>query len=359
MAHRPTPAHDSRARPPAWPWVLLALCLPAMPFLASAQDTGDVQIQARDQVPAGERPGLRVAAQKEVARIAIKLTRDDGEVIERDGAIAAGEAKVFHWKQGVGARHYKGDARVTYAGGHRATIALEFDVTVAGNVRIRVGRGGFSLAERRVRFSAPEGKPVRAELVVLGKEGQTLGKVGGPVRRSSEGLYELVWQAEPGDVAKVVVTAYEEGGAWARVEVIPFAIFVPHKEVVFASAKWNIRVEERPKLDETLALIREAVLKNAEIADLRLYIAGYTDTVGGKRYNRELSRRRARSIGAYFKRKRLRIPIHYQGFGEDALAVPTPDDTDEERNRRALYVLSNHTPERSKQFPASDWRKLK
>lgn len=325
----------------------------------SRPDTGDVQIQARDRVPAGERAGIRVEAQKEVARIVIKLTRDDGEVIEREGAIAAGEAKVFDWAQSAGAHHYKGEARVSYASGARSTVALEFDVTVAGNLAIRVGRGGFNLERKLVRFEATQGKPVRARVEVLGKNGQTLGKTERPVGRNDEGRFAVEWQAEAGDVAKVVVTAYDEGGAWSRVEVIPFATFIPHKEVVFASAKWNIRTSERPKLDETLALIREAVRKNAEIGDLRLYIAGYTDTVGGKRYNRGLSRRRARSIGVYFKRKGLRIPIYYQGFGEDALAVSTPDDTDEERNRRALYLLSNHAPERGKHFPGSDWHALR
>ena len=34
------------------------------------------------------------------------------------------------------------------------------------------------------------------------------------------------------------------------------------------------------------------------------------------------------------------IPIYFQGFGEEVLAKPTPDETDEPLNRRALYILS-------------------
>ena len=52
------------------------------------------------------------------------------------------------------------------------------------------------------------------------------------------------------------------------------------------------------------------------------------------------------------------IPVHYQGFGEDALAVQTPDETAEARNRRAVYVLAASAPAVQKALPRSAWRRL-
>jgi hypothetical protein len=40
----------------------------------------------------------------------------------------------------------------------------------------------------------------------------------------------------------------------------------------------------------------------------------------------------------------VHIPIAFEGFGETALLVPTPDETDEPRNRRADYIIADEPP---------------
>jgi outer membrane protein OmpA-like peptidoglycan-associated protein len=80
--------------------------------------------------------------------------------------------------------------------------------------------------------------------------------------------------------------------------------------------------------------------------------------VGDKGANRTLSQQRARAIGAYFRKKGLSVPIYFQGFGEDALAVKTEDNVDEARNRRALYILSNFPPPVSYHLPRKAWKRL-
>jgi outer membrane protein OmpA-like peptidoglycan-associated protein len=59
----------------------------------------------------------------------------------------------------------------------------------------------------------------------------------------------------------------------------------------------------------------------------------------------KLSQRRAQAIAAWFRKRGLRIPIAFEGFGEHALAVATADDTDEPRNRRVDYILSVEEPQ--------------
>lgn len=75
-------------------------------------------------------------------------------------------------------------------------------------------------------------------------------------------------------------------------------------------------------------------------------------------YNQGLSDRRARSIAAYFRSQGFDKPIYFQGFGEDALAVETDDNVDEERNRRAIYLLAAWPPAQSANFPRGNWKPL-
>ena len=73
---------------------------------------------------------------------------------------------------------------------------------------------------------------------------------------------------------------------------------------------------------------------------------------------RRLDRRdRARSIAAWFRKRGVKIPISYEGFGETSLAVKTADSVDEIRNRRVDYVLSDGPPVYSAAFKPS-WKRI-
>lgn len=133
---------------------------------------------------------------------------------------------------------------------------------------------------------------------------------------------------------------------WVGWEIIRFYLEIPHEEVVFETGKWDIRPSEAPKLDAALVLLIDAIKKYGKLMRCQLYVAGHTDTVGKLADNRELSRKRARSIAKYFRHKGIRgIPIHVRGLGEESLAVDTGDSVSEERNRRAQYILSTFPPE--------------
>jgi outer membrane protein OmpA-like peptidoglycan-associated protein len=93
------------------------------------------------------------------------------------------------------------------------------------------------------------------------------------------------------------------------------------------------------KLDSSLAAIDGVVQRSEKFMKMRLYIAGHTDTVGPSAKNRKLSLDRALAIASYFRKKGLKIPIAFAGFGEEVLKVKTPDNTDERANRRVDYVI--------------------
>jgi outer membrane protein OmpA-like peptidoglycan-associated protein len=81
-------------------------------------------------------------------------------------------------------------------------------------------------------------------------------------------------------------------------------------------------------------------LSSSDLAGYKFRIEGHTDTVGTPESNRALSERRAQAVVSY-------ITSHFGvdasrlqaiGMGEEDLAVPTPAQTPEPRNRRVLVV---------------------
>ena len=81
-------------------------------------------------------------------------------------------------------------------------------------------------------------------------------------------------------------------------------------------------------------------LSSKELAGYKFRIEGHTDTVGTPEANRLLSEQRAKAVVSYISSHfgvdgtRLQ-PV---GMGEQDLAVPTPAQTAEPRNRRVLVV---------------------
>jgi OOP family OmpA-OmpF porin len=69
-------------------------------------------------------------------------------------------------------------------------------------------------------------------------------------------------------------------------------------------------------------------------------LKGHTDTVGGVAYNQALSERRALLIRTELTKAGVNpARITYRGVGKAELAVPTPDQRREVRNRRVSYSL--------------------
>jgi outer membrane protein OmpA-like peptidoglycan-associated protein len=145
-------------------------------------------------------------------------------------------------------------------------------------------------------------------------------------------------------------------GGWMTFQIIRFYLEVPHEEVEFDSGKWDIRADQQSKLDKPLGLLKEAASKYSALMTVSLYIAGHTDTVGSGSDNQRLSERRALAIPQWLSAHGLRgLAVYARGFGEGALAVQTPDNTPEPRNRRAQYIVSSFGPTLA--GPGS-WRRL-
>jgi outer membrane protein OmpA-like peptidoglycan-associated protein len=114
--------------------------------------------------------------------------------------------------------------------------------------------------------------------------------------------------------------------------------------VNFATDSAVVTAGEAPKLEASHKLITQALDKHREVGAIKLFILGHTDTVGQPGYNLKLSQARAQSIASWFRKRGLKLPVYFEGMGEQSLLVATPDQTDEPRNRRVEYILSVEGP---------------
>jgi outer membrane protein OmpA-like peptidoglycan-associated protein len=213
---------------------------------------------------------------------------------------------------------------------------------------IQVAAGDVNLDTRTITFRL--NKPARDATVTLySPEGQVLGENTKVYGKNSPGArLSIQWPAIRGRNTnfKLELRVYDTEKFWVQFEIVRFYLEIPHVDVVFETNEWQIRSAEVPKLDAALMLFRDAVAKYGGLVQCKIYVAGFTDTVGEIPHNRVLSLKRARAIARYFIRGGLtRIPIFVRGFGEELLKAPTGDEISEEKNRRAVYIISTYPPE--------------
>ena len=130
--------------------------------------------------------------------------------------------------------------------------------------------------------------------------------------------------------------AYCRNGFYANLEAIevrPAREQVPEvislsTDVLFDFDRATLRPQYRGQLDQIAQLLVRDTTAN-------VLVWGFADTAGPTAYNQRLSERRAETIARYFESRGVsRTRMQVRGFGETNLAVQTPDNTPEQRNRR-------------------------
>jgi OOP family OmpA-OmpF porin len=129
--------------------------------------------------------------------------------------------------------------------------------------------------------------------------------------------------------------AYCRDGFYKNLKILNDAVVPVAPEVSSLQAdaffdfdKYNIRPDAKPELDR---------IADVMVADTstQFLVWGFTDTVGTAEYNLKLSERRADAVADYLVAKGVsRDRLTTKGFGKTNLAVETPDQTPEPRNRR-------------------------
>ena len=235
-------------------------------------------------------------------------------------------------------------------------MPLSVDVWMHPPLTLSVDKQGLDLVGRSMTLAGS--RPLsRVEIEVLGEGGHRLGR-GAVAGMAPESPVTLQWQQAEGEALTIQITAWDAHDLPGRLALSPWSYAIAHEDVVFESGMATVRPEEVPKLEAAWQELSEVEARYGDVVQVRLYVAGYTDTVGDGGGNLGLSTRRARAIADWYRGRGFDGAIYYQGFGETVLAVPTPDETDEAANRRAIYLLAADAPAIGPELPRDDWQRL-
>jgi len=337
----------------------LALSVLLFPAFAAA-DALELKLVAKLLSTSRERPSLTVLAREEIEVLEVSLRRGDGKAFRyRLGPLLAGQSKSLPLEVPPRGEAHFTAAVVARISGETRTANLDFAAEIVAPAVLTLDRSRVDLATRTLQIASSR-PTARVEVDVSGDRGEPLGHTEVSFQAAPPGRALTVsWNQSEGRVLKIAVRVWDPDQFYAGVELFPWRLEIPHEEVHFETNSSAIDPVEEPKLDASLALVREAVARHGVFADVKLFVAGHTDTVGPAEKNRALSFQRARAIADYFRKSGLSIPVLFDGFGEDALEVETPDETDERRNRRAEYLVAVEPPAIASRGRPADWKRLK
>jgi outer membrane protein OmpA-like peptidoglycan-associated protein len=229
-------------------------------------------------------------------------------------------------------------------------VVLASAVAVAAGgspMRVQLDKSKVDFAEHRLELKMS--RPGKVQLKVVAESEAVLADEEQDFSGRPPGSLLIVTWTPSSDapVARIEIRAYDDQGAWNGV-LSRWFVPIPHEDVNFKTDSAVVEEKEFPKLEAAFAKIGDVIAQDRahshEHRNITLFIGGHTDTVGGAEHNLKLSQDRARSIAAWFRKRGVRVPIAYEGFGETAPAVRTADNVDEPRNRRADYSLSDEPP---------------
>lgn len=323
---------------------------------AARADAINVNLHNRELFGKGV-PRIDVRILERIAGFEVRLTRSDGKPLDVKGGGPPGVTRTVTLDQPEGTFGWEGVLIVSFPNGGQGELPLKFETELLGPLRLALVSEQLDLEHRKAVITLSH----RAKKATVQVQMDTGVEVSGEAQFQGEPAntpLSLTWPAASGKVMTLSIKAWDTAEMWAGVEMHPWHVDIPHEEVQFDNGSAAIRKDQQPKLDASYDKLAEVCGKYAKLAAVRLFIAGHTDTVGDKGQNRELSRARARAIAAYFRKKGARIPILFEGFGEEGLMVPTQDETPEEKNRCAQYIVSIDDPAlKDPPFPPQ-WHKL-
>lgn len=303
----------------------------------------------------GEQPAFIVTPARPLSALVVEVTAGDQTYTFQKANLPAGKDVRLAWKRDESVTTATALVRADFADGHVEQFEVPIEYQYGGklSVDLSAARADVSARTLTVRVSAPVDT---ADITAYGAgramlDQRTVPVSGGP------GEVEVPWTGDPSEVVLLDITV-RGGNAWAGFTYSPWFLDIPHEDVLFETNQAEILSSEAHKLEATLEQLKDVLEKYGDVVPVKLYIAGCTDTVGNAAHNQDLSRRRAKAIASWLRAHGFDKPIFYHGFGESYLAVPTGDEVEEARNRRAVYLVGANPPPGGSGVPAASWTAL-
>jgi outer membrane protein OmpA-like peptidoglycan-associated protein len=181
--------------------------------------------------------------------------------------------------------------------------------------------------------SPPPPPPVRSYLALLPNDDGTTGKVvfegaqGTTVLEQPRAAVALAGGATPFQIDEARLQS--DAGAAILARPKPPRSF----QLYFDAGETRINKASEAQLPEILDEVR-----NRPAPDIS--VIGHTDTVGNAGMNERLSLQRAQEVSQLLRSiASMAVNIEVTSHGERNLLVPTPDNTDEPRNRRVEITI--------------------
>lgn len=322
-----------------------------------------VQFEYDGQLQSGNKAHITIIANEDLSPFTVTIEGDGKTIRKKVPGLRAGSRKKITWSQSSKVASYNLSIE-----SEELTASFPFKIAKAvgkagkiGNLVVLSDRDEI-VKGHKVRYRAPS--PLSSyEFKVYDTQGNVIAEDLVTKEISKGEIFEVAWSTDE-EVFLIYVKAENDFGGFVEYKLVPWSVEIPHTEIHFDSGKYDIKSDEEWKVSEALAvafheLIGLDKVNKAVGANIvpRLYIVGYTDTVGNAAKNQVLSENRARAIAKYFHDKGFWAEIYYAGMGERGLRVPTADNVDEVRNRRALYLLTVQQPAAGGQIPGR-WKKL-
>ncbi len=342
-----------------------AMCLFAAGGAAPAA-ANDVDVTIVSKVSVGDASRVKVKIHKGVEKMELKVSAPGlgtvHKTVKRKGVGETAEFVLPPQKK-PGVVTWRGTLKVTFVDEAFGQMPLSFQTEAVAGVKVmpvedKMDTDGHTMAVRLDRVCD------KLEVDVFDIDGQLIAHSEPPCAGKKPGEEIAVSWTPKTDrrVFRIRLTATDPDTIFGTTESYPYRVEVEHEEVQFETGKADILPDQRSKLEAVLPKIKAEAqraqkgFKAARVQKrVRLFIIGHTDTVGPAGANQALSERRARAIAGWFAQQGLGVDLYARGYGESMPKVATPDETDEQQNRRVDYILAVESPTGS----LSGWRKVR
>jgi outer membrane protein OmpA-like peptidoglycan-associated protein len=333
---------------------LLLLQIPLMSMSAVAH-AGALEIGYASKIETGQSPTMMITSKQPIIDLQVTIEYGDDMKRHRFDDISAGTTQSISWERDTNVTSAMAYILAEFSDNSEEEMQVAIHYTYGGGLSVDLSEASADLEEHTLSVNVTSFVEY-VEVIAWGAgkeqlDSQTFSVQDGP------GKITIPWVGRASEVVLLDITLHNTSG-WAGFTFSPWFLDIPHDDVHFDTNTANIPTAEEYKLFATLKELNDVIVKYGEIVPVKLYIAGCTDTVGDKASNKGLSERRARAIAKWLRGHGYTMPIYYYGFGESLLAVPTPDSTENSRNRRALYMVGANPPPTGSGVPSVRWRAL-
>lgn len=308
---------------------------------AFAQDAVTLEYVKKGQVGTSK-PAFTVITNTDATELTVRGSCGSAR-FDRSGPSSAKDRKTWELELPQGTHTCTGSLSVETTDGETGEMPLKFTVQVLPPMKMRLVADSLDLPSRTLSVTL-ERDASRVDVSVFGPGGSEIGGAMVPTSARAGEAIQVAWAQASGEALKMKLKGYDADGFYAELELNPWKYSIPHEDVVFATGSSEIEAAEAPKLQAAMVEVDNTLAKYGKDVVIKLFVDGHTDTVGDAGSNQSLSLARAKSIAGWFKRAGFKGDIYYAGLGERSLAVPTGDNVDEAKNRRAVYTLAATPP---------------